>query len=107
MAGDKPPSGSWDVSQEGIGLLLPSGLVDDPVERQMVGELAAHVGMILIIGLGAEPQRLWIPGEVMNCSPAREGRVRAGVQFATPASQENVQHVAPGEPEPPSPGEPR
>ena len=77
-----------DVSQEGIGLLLPTALVDDPVERQMVGEVQVHVGMILIIGLGSEPQRLWIPGEVMNCSPMKDGRIRSGIQFATPASQE-------------------
>ncbi len=81
------PARIVDVSQEGIGLLLPNGLVDDPVERDMVGDLKPHVAMILIIGMGSGPQRLWIPGEVMNCSPAKDGRVRAGIQFATPTAQ--------------------
>ncbi len=77
-----------DVSEDGVGLLLPSGLVNDLVEREMAGDVAARVGMILIVGLGAEPHRLWIPGEVVHCHSTGDGLIRAGIQFATPASQE-------------------
>jgi len=77
-----------DVSEDGVGLLLLSQLVDDPVEREMGGEVTVRVGMTLIVGLGAEPHRLWIPGEVIHFHPTGNDHVRAGIQFATPAAQQ-------------------
>ena len=75
-----------DVSEDGVGLAMPDQLLDDAIEREMVGDLHVSVGMTLIVGLGCEPRRLWIPGEVVDCSEPADGQVRAGIQFATPAS---------------------
>jgi hypothetical protein len=76
-----------DVSEDGVGLAMPYDLLDDDsVEQELVGDLHVRVGMSMIIGLGCEPQRLWIPGEVVYCSEPTDRQVCAGVQFATPGS---------------------
>ncbi|HSW45339.1 MAG TPA: PilZ domain-containing protein [Phycisphaerae bacterium] len=76
-----------DASEDGVGLSMTEDLDNDPIGRELAGEIRMRAGMTLIVRLGHEPGRLWIPGEVMHCSQTDDGQVRVGVQFATPAAQ--------------------
>jgi len=77
-----------DVSEDGITLVMSNQIVTDLVERELTGELNVHVGMTLLVGLGYEPDRFWIPGEVLHCQSVGQDRVRVGIRFATPSAME-------------------
>lgn len=93
-----PMSHSWhevpaqilDVSVDGVTLVMSSQIVTDPIERELTGDLDVRVGMTLLVGLGYEPDRLWIPGEVLHSQDAGPNRVRVGVQFVTPSAMKLI-----------------
>lgn len=80
------PIRTLDVSEGGIGFLMPPDFSLDTVERELSGDVQLRKGTAVIIGLGAEPETLWVPAEVMHCQGGPRGLMRVGAQFATPGS---------------------
>jgi len=76
-----------DVSQDGAGLSIPFDLIDNSVERELAGEFKICPEMTVIVGLGAEPDTIWVPAEVVHGSGPKDGAVHIGVQFNTAGAQ--------------------
>ncbi len=78
------PAAFVDLSEGGVGLLIPYNLTAGEIERAMTGDWFVYVGMPLLVGLQGAEGILWIPGEVVRTADPQDGIIRAGVRFATP-----------------------
>lgn len=84
------PARLIDVSEGGVGLLLPLELIQDPSERELTGSLRVRVGLSLIVGFMSKKDTIWVPAEIVRCSPPRDGILRVGAQFATKRSLDSI-----------------
>jgi hypothetical protein len=80
------PARLADASEGGVGLVLPYELIRDPAERERTGGFKAHAGMTIILGLGSEPNTLWVPAEIIHCQQPVGDLIRVGAQFLTSRS---------------------
>ncbi len=76
-----------DISEGGAGLSVPFSLSSDDVERELAGDFRIAPKVPVIVGIGSEPQTIWLPAEITHCSRPDEGAIRVGVEFNTPAAQ--------------------
>jgi hypothetical protein len=77
------PARVVDVSHFGLKAEVVLGQ-DDAVER----EFSFCKGMVVVIGLGADPDTLWVPAEIVRSQELKGGVVQLGIQFNTPKSVE-------------------
>jgi hypothetical protein len=76
-----------DISEGGAGLCLPLTLATDHIERELAGEFKICAHMAVIVGIGSEPNTVWLPAEITHCSKPKGAAMRIGVQFNTPDAQ--------------------
>ncbi|MDM8008487.1 MAG: PilZ domain-containing protein [Phycisphaerae bacterium] len=76
-----------DISEGGAGLCVPFSLPNEEIERELAGDFKIAPKMPVIVGIGNEPDTVWLPAEITHCSGPREGAIRVGVEFNTPAAQ--------------------
>jgi hypothetical protein len=76
-----------DISEGGAGLSVPFSLSDDDIERKLAGEFRIAPKVPVIVGIGNEPNTIWLPSEIAYCSRPEDGAIRVGVEFNTPAAQ--------------------
>lgn len=76
-----------DISEGGAGLSIPFNLTSDDIERELAGDFKIAPKVPVIIGIGAEPNTIWLPAEITRCGKPENGAVRVGIAFNTPAAQ--------------------
>lgn len=92
-------NGSWrrlpariaDVSEDGVGLVLPYDMGQGDTERELAGDTKVHAGMVVILGLGTGSNTLWVPAEVLHCQESADDKVRVGARFLTPRSLDVIE----------------
>jgi hypothetical protein len=76
-----------DISEGGAGLSIPFNMGSDEIERELSGDLRIAPKVPVILGIGSEPNIIWLPAEITRCSKPQGGEVCVGLAFNTPAAQ--------------------
>ncbi len=74
-----------DIGEGGVGLSVPYTLSNDDIERELTGDFRIAPQVPVIVGIGNNPQTIWLPAQITYCSGPDEGAMRVGVEFNTRA----------------------
>ncbi len=77
------PARIVDISEGGLKVEVNFQSSEDPAEWELHGEFSFYVGMAIVVGLGAEPNTLWVPAEVVRCGQSDGELQHLGVKFNT------------------------
>ncbi len=77
-----------NVSEGGGCLRIKNSVLDDPIEKEMAGELLIQPRMTLMLGIDESNGTLWVPTEIKRIQPVEENtsETEIGVAFVTDKS---------------------
>jgi hypothetical protein len=81
------PAKVEDISKGGAGISMSPEIFKADIQRELMGDFRLDVSLPVLLGLGEEPDILWIPAEVAYSNRFSNGRVRAGLAFNTPKAR--------------------
>jgi hypothetical protein len=70
-----------DVSESGVQVVFNRDGLTDPKERELTGEFDLKPGTPMIVGIGMQPDTLWVPARILHCEEAEQSMVRVGATF--------------------------
>ena len=80
-----------DVSETGVGLEIRWNWVRDFVQYELEGEAwVLKTELMVIVGIGAPPRTLWVPGQIAHCHCHDDGVIQTGVEFNTDVALETL-----------------
>lgn len=77
-----------NVSEGGGCLRLKNSVLDDPIEKEMAGELLIQPQMTLMLGIDEPNETLWVPTKIKRIQPVEgnASETEIGVEFVTDKS---------------------
>lgn len=80
------PARVVDISRSGVRVTIPLELDRDMIETELAGPTTFCKGMAVIVGLGSDPDVVWVPAEVVRWTKPDHQTQDICIEFVTPAS---------------------